>query len=300
MSGSFSDNPNYFQSGVYVQCWIVYLPTLHYDPYTLEYYYSYDPYLYCEYVFDPSGFSVPAINFLNKFVPVANSGGIVAQTEEAVSISQQLRNLFGIDFLMNTLENGGYMNTPCEDLPYPHSEDCIQPMRLGGLVKILRDLVKGAQEAPKCSRGVAHHYSFQRSMCTLNSTFKPWCTRQNVYHEQLTHPVLGHLTRNTPIYDGEEGIAEFGIPVLGSYDDAGPVVFHVDKPRFWHENETLPEHDFHHGWVDRQTIVQGGDVVITTLGGGTGDCKTFNELIGNTVFRALDVFIWNHVDGRPL
>jgi len=77
--GSFSDNPNYYQSGVYEVCWIVYIRTLHYDPYTDEYYYSNDPYLYCEERFDPSGFSIPAINFLNTFVPVANSGGIVAQ-----------------------------------------------------------------------------------------------------------------------------------------------------------------------------------------------------------------------------
>jgi hypothetical protein len=66
----------------------------------------------------------------------------VAQTEAAVSISQQLRNLFGIEFFRGMLEHGGYMNTPCENLPYPQSEDCIQPIRLGGLVIILRDLVR--------------------------------------------------------------------------------------------------------------------------------------------------------------
>jgi len=295
--GSFSDNPNYFQSGVYRNCWIVYLRTLHYDPFTLEYYYSNDPYVYCEYVFDPSGFSIPAINFLRKFVPVANSGGIVAQTEAAVSISQQLRNLFGIEFFRGMLEHGGYMNTPCENLPYPQSEDCIQPIRLGGLVKILRDLVTGAQDAPKCSHGVAHHYSLQRSMCTLNSSFKPWCSRQNVYHEQLTHPVLGYLLNDTPIHEGQKGIAQIGVPMF-TFDDAGPIVFHVKKPEFWHENHTLPGHDFHEGWVERQTVVVGGDVTITTLGGGTGDCKTFNEIVGISVFKALDVYIWNHVDGQ--
>jgi hypothetical protein len=254
-------------------------------------------------VFNPSGFSVPAINFLNRFVPAANSGGIVAQSAEAVSISEQLRNLFGTMFFKGALEYGGYPDNECGSLPYPDSDTCASPYRLGQLVDILRDLVTGAREAaPSCSRGVAHHYALSPgngaiSMCGLGQPIvAPFCSTANVYHEQLTHPVLGYITNRTPVHEGKRGTAQFGFP--GSWDDGGPIVFHVDKPRRWHQNHTEPEHVFHDGWVDRQTVVENNKVYITTVGGGTGDCKTFNEIFGSAVFRTVDVFIWNHLHNQ--
>jgi hypothetical protein len=298
--GGFSDNPNYFASGVGVQCGTVYIRTLHYDSYTLEYYYTYDPYWVCQYVFDPSGFSIPAINFLNRFVPIANSGQLVAQTSDAISVSQQLRNLFGIDFFKNALEQGGSGGVPwCEDVPWPELDRCDGYGRLGELVDVLRDLTTGARDSVSCSHGVDHHYALAPdngaiSMCELgHPSISPFCSTANAYREQLTHPVLGYIRNRTPIRDGQPGVAQFGF--WGTWDDGGPLVFHVDKPRLWHQNETLPGHIFYHGWVNRQTIVENNKVYITTEGGGDGDCKTFNEIFGSAVFRSLDVLIWNHL-----
>jgi hypothetical protein len=133
-----------------------------------------------------------------------------------------------------------------------------------------------------------------KQICELgNPTGAPHCSTANVYHEQLTHPVLGYLTNKTPIREGQQGIAQFGFP--GSWDDGGPIVFHVNKPILWHQNETLPGHMFHHGTVTRQTVTQDNKVYITTVGTGDGDCKTFNEIAGSAIFRTVDLFIWYHV-----
>ena len=299
--GGFSDNPNYFASGVSVQCWIVYLQTLHYDSYTLEYYYSYDPYLVCQYYFDPSAFSVPAINFLNRFVPAANSGGIVAQSSDGISISQQLRNLFGIMFFKGALEYGGYPDNECGSLPYPDSDTCAAPRRLGDLVDILRDLVVGARDSVSCSQGVPHHYSLSPGnwavpLCTIGEPFLTGpqvCSTQVVYHEQLTHPVLGYTLNHTPVREGQPGFAQLGF--FGSLDDAGPIVFHVNKPTLWHQNHTVAGHKFHVGYVNRQTVVHNNKAYITTEGGGTGDCKTFNEIVGVSAFTVDDLLIRDHL-----
>jgi hypothetical protein len=294
--GGFSDNPNYFASGVYVQCYTIYIRTLHYDSYTLEYYYTYDPYWICDYYFDPSGFSIPAINFLNKLVPVANSGQLVAQTGDAISISQQLRDMFGIDFFRNALQEGGIGGVPwCEGVPWPELEPCAGYGRLGGLVEVLRDLAAGARDAVSCSVGVPHFYSMSPgngalSQCEIGDQF---CSKQIVYHEQLTHPVTGYLRNGNPIREGQRGTAEVAFP--GSWDDGGPIIFHVDKPRFWHQNKTLEGHAFHPGTVSRQTVEHQGEIYITTVGTGTGPCATFNNIVGISAFSTVDLWIKSHV-----
>lgn len=294
--GGFSDNPNYFASGVYVQCWTVYIRTLHYDSYTLEYYYTYDPYYVCQYAFNPAGFSVPAINFLSKFVPAANTGKLTAQTSDTIAVSQQLRSMFGVDFFKNALEQGGVGGVPwCDEGPWPELEPCYGYGRLGGLVKVLRDLTTGARDAVSCSVGIPHFYSMSPgagaiSQCTVGDQF---CTKQTVYHEQLTHPVTGYLRNGMPIREGQYGTAEVAFP--GTWDDGGPIVFHVDKAKLWHQNQTREGHAFHPGYVNRQTVVQDGKIYITTVGGGTGDCKTFNEIIGVSAFSAVDWWIKSHV-----
>jgi hypothetical protein len=134
-------------------------------------------------------------------------------------------------------------------------------------------------------------------MCTLNSSVKPWCSRQNVYHEQLTHPVLGYLLNDTPIHEGQKGIAQIGVPMF-TFDDAGPIVFHVKKPEFWHENHTLPGHDFHEGWVDRQTVSWVAMSRSPPSAGARATARHSTRSFGISVFKALDVYIWNHVDGQ--
>jgi hypothetical protein len=164
-------------------------------------------------------------------------------------------------------------------------------------VKGLRDLTTGARDAVSCSRGVPHFYALwpgagAREQCAIGEAN---CSTQTVYHEQLTHPVLPYVDRNVPIYEGEYGYAELGYSILGSLDDGGPIVFHVDKSRLWHQNHTREDHRFHPGHVNRQTVVENGKIYITTVGEGTGDCKTFNEIVGVTAFKMIDKKIRKHV-----
>jgi hypothetical protein len=88
-------------------------------------------------------------------------------------------------------------------------------------------------------------------------------------------------------------MAEIGIP--GTIDNGGPVVFHVNKPFRWHQNETLPGHGFHHGTVSRQTHAQPDGIYISTVGSGTGDCAKLNKIVGRPLFIVVDMRIGQHV-----
>jgi hypothetical protein len=297
--GGFSDNPNYFVSGVTVVCGIVYIRTLNYDPYSNEYYYSWDPYLICQYVFDPSGFSIPAINFLNRFVPMANNGEVIAQSTDAVTVSQILEDLFGIEFFKGGFEQAGIPEpSECAMLTAPDSGTCVKHERMAKLGDLLRTWAAKALDALGCANGVPHSYSLSPgagaiAICPLGHPLSPNCSEQNVYHEQLTHPVLGYLSNHRPIHEGQTGTAEFGLP--GPFDNGGPIVFHVNKPIQWHQNQTLEGHIFHSGYVNRQTVVFENQVYITTVGGGTGVCPTLNEVVGLAVFKTVDAFILFHI-----
>lgn len=284
--GGFSDNPNYFASGVSVQCQWVYIYTLHYDP-EIGYYYTSDPYLICQFVFDPGSFSIPAINFLNRFVPAANAGEIIAQSSDATSMSQILQQIFGTPFFKGTLEFGGTGDAEgCQVIPPQAIDACLKYERLARLVDVLADLSIQSLATSPCSDGETHHYDLNPSntfsICPTNGNH---CSTSNVYWEQLTHPAPGYFYNNTPIYNGQPGTAW-----------TQPIVFHVNKPILWHQNETLPGHVFDPGTVTRQTIISGNSIFITTVGTGTGKCKTFNEIIGPALFRSLDAQIANHVN----
>lgn len=62
--------------------------------------------------------------------------------------------------------------------------------------------------------------------------------------------------------------------------------------RLWKDTTSTPERS------TARLLSKSGEVVITTVGRGTGRCKTFDELVGISVFKAVDVYIWNHVDGQ--
>lgn len=273
------EDPYYFDSGVFIECQIIYLPVLYYIG-DGQYEIRYEPFLDCYYVFDPSGFSNAALNFLSNMLPAIENGEIIAQSPEASNVSQILQQLFGVPFFRNALTQGG---NPESSPECAATADCVPVERYGRLMDILRELAK---RMGRCTQGVPHHYALDTQICSAGGAN---CSTQNVYHEQLTHPAPGYLTNNVPVFDGQDGFAELGIP--GPFDDGGEIFFIVRKPILWHQNVTKEAHLFYFGTVTRQTHVDGSAIRISTVGDGTGDCKRFNEIVGTASFKMVDLFI---------
>lgn len=320
--GGWIENPAHFDSGWFYACFygFIYVPVAHYDPYEDRIYYTYEWRLVqvCGWFFDATGFSIPAINFLNSLIGPMESGALTPLSGAAVQMSQQLQQLLGVPFMRGTLESGaanfGLPGALLAALTDPDRPDLLSTfldryrlfkMWFQTIRKMVTDIVCGPPGAP-------HFYEVQNTVCPAGAS---GCNPSNVYErELLVHPVVGYWDRKTPVQDGEDGYAEMGCTrhIKGACDpvdralgfhihgigvfDGGPIWFDVDTPNLHLTNHTKPGHVFHSGEIQRWSLpASGGGVKIRTVGTGTGQCPLLNEIGGRYMFNTLDKFIECHL-----
>jgi hypothetical protein len=327
----FSDTINYiedethFDSGVYYACYYsgyAYIPVQHYDDLGYYYTYEYVPVIQCGYYFDPTGFSIPAINFLSALIAPTNSGQLVPGSADAVKISDVLESMLGVPIMRNSMEQSNDPNydptipeqcqgDPTPDNPY-QGEFCnsFYIARAWGLlinrVGVALDCFDFTPPGPD-----PHYYEVDNPVCTVGS---PRCNLAEVYqNEQLVHPVTGYWDKTQPIYNvatsswippAPLGYARMGctreIPkacdLIGLYD-GGPIRFEVTPSAFEHKNITLPGHIFYPGEITRRARLQDSQVFIKTQGSGSGSCPRTNEISGAEIFNSVDLFIKCHLAG---
>lgn len=328
----FSDTVHYiedethFDSGVYYACYYsgyAYIPVVYYDE--LGPYYSYElvPVIECGYYFDPTGFSIQAINFLNALVAPTSSGQLEPGSADAVDISDILESMLGVPVMRNTLEQPNDPNYDpnvpqvCRADPTPDNAHQLEYCNSYWTSRLLVQLIQRfGVYALDCRDFTGpdpdpHYYEVDNPVCTVGS---PRCNVAEVYqNEQLVHPVTGYWDKTQPIYDvatsswippAPDGYARMGctgeIPkacdLIGLYD-GGPLTFEVTPSLYQHKNITKEGHIFHPGSIARATRLQGNQVFIKTVGEGMGACPRTNETSGAAIFNSLDMFIKCHLAG---
>lgn len=315
------ENPDdYYTPGYYYTCQVgyAYVPVLYVDELG-NYYYVYEWRLVqvCGWAFDPTNYSIPAIELLNALVEPLTQRKLAAQTNDAISVSQKLEALLGVPVMKGALETGSVdtgrsslmQEVILEGGPYrPDIEggENIARLIVGIFRKLFVEYGEGGcgEETPPQT---PHYYETKPQnniVCTIGS---PGCTTTNVYNrEQLVHPVVGYWDRShdDPVQDFEPGYATMGctLKVLRACDpagmfDGGPIYFRVYPNELKHENITVSPHVFHQGKITRQTIQEGNVIRIKTVGEGTGACPRLNETQGEAIFNTLDAFIRCHLGG---
>ncbi len=289
--GGFSDNPAYFISGVVRSCSTIYRDIGFFGVGELNFYTLPTAIDVCDYFWDPQAFSNPAMLFLSGLIPAMQAGKLELESAEAVTIGDVLEEVFGVQFYSGVWQTGG---TPAwggcpVGIPSGPGE-CISYEGLAGLLENLVVLINKVTDPITCSVGVPHHYSMTPGdgslrICTIGASN---CSTANVYKEQLTHPAPGNELRNTPIRNDEPQVLPIKNPVRyrRSPEQTAALI---------HVNETEAGHEFHPGTVTRQTVTDDDGIYITTVGAGTGNCKTFNEVIGPAIFKTIDLQIKAHV-----
>lgn len=322
-SHGYVEDPHYFDSGFFQACqpgyyWVL-VPS--YDELGNIYWdLEYVPVTVCGTFFDPTGFSVPSINFMNTMVAPSQAGELVPGSADAVSISDQLETLLGVPVFRSSLESSSAVNTDkslpefCRKSPGDQNQGekdtCNSIYVTRAWVQMLRDFyvkVTNCFGQPE----EAHHYEVENTICTVGSAR---CNLGEVYqNEMLLHPVIGYWDQQEPIYNvatstwnppAPQGVATMGctrdIPkACDMYEiyNGGRITFDVTPSTYTHKNTTAAGHLFDPGSITRNAFLSGSQLKIKTVGEGTGACPRTNEVSGSQLFNMLDKFIVCHMQG---
>jgi hypothetical protein len=324
----WQENPDYYEDGWYQSCvqgwaWlpVAYLTEEGYWIYTYDWVWV----TYCGWRFDPTGYSVPAIYFLNALIQqTTEEGGVDRGSEPAITISTILRDLLGVPFMRDILRTAQepppgpkpYVPEQCKNPTGPgEAEFCDNWYASHGIMRWLRNIYiygfKCFESLPFVDK--AHFYTTSNAVCPVGSSR---CNAPEVYqNESLVHPVVGYWDAVQPIWNVQSGQWTSAAPgglgyaamnctteVPDACDrswnmDAGPIRFEVEPSTYRHWNITMKGHIFDLGAIQRTVRQAGGQVWIDTVGSGTGRCPKSNEKGGTEVFNTLDSFIKCHLAG---
>ena len=326
VAGWNEDPENYYDAGWYWTCvpgyaWVqvVHWTAEGYPYYTVELMYV----DVCGWAFNPTNYSIPAIQYLNAMFQPTEDGSIEAGSTNAQVIADILQNILGVPFgrgILNSQQPGAppgprpYVPEACQN---PGSTEdfqfCATHLLMRLLTKIGREVVaEGFDCFDDFGFDQSHHYELQNAVCTVGA---PRCTVAEVYqNESLVHPVVGYWDQMQPIYNVAQGRwnppAPLGFAAMNCTTDVpeacdklgmfegGPIMFTVDPSVYWHRNDTLPGHVFHPGSINRSVFQSGNQVKIYTIGEGRGNCPRTNEKSGTQIFITLDSFIKCHLAGK--
>ena len=321
----WNEDPHYYDHGWYQACvqgwaWmpVAYLTEEGYWAYT----YDWVLVSYCGWLFDPTGYSLPALYYLNAAVQqTTDQGGVERGSEPAITISDVLRDLLGVEYMRGIFRTDDppvvgpkpYIPEGCENPQTgDEAEYCDNWYASRGLALMLRYIFihgfdcfdRGPQQ---------HYYEVHAPVCNVGM---PRCNVYEVYqNESLDHPVVGYWDAKEPIWDIQQNRWTSAAPnglgwaamnctddIPGACDtmwvkDGGPIFFTVNPPLYTHRNTTMAGHIFDPGFIDRTVSQRGGQVWIDTVGQGTGACPRTNEKGGTEIFNTLDSFIRCHLAG---
>lgn len=268
--------------------------------------------------FDPTGYSIPALNFLNQFVLSLVFGDIISGVDEAPMLSQLMRNVLGVPFMRGTLETGAQdwgmppnLRLVVGGNPEVEAIKVLDRERLVALFTLFPKIKK----TTFCQQSGPHYYNFTETVCPIAGNVG--CSLDEVYFgEMVFHPAPGYWDQQKPIAQVEQGYAELncnrtipgacdpirarGLPRGKGIFDGGPIEVVRYDFEYHHENKTKPGHIFHPGTVDRYAKPQTGGVgiAIQTIGNGQGACPSINYYGGLYLFRTLNKFIECHIAGK--
>lgn len=123
-----------------------------------------------------------------------------------------------------------------------------------------------------------HRYEFRDALCDLGT---PGCSVEAAYDALLRYAVPGGPAPGVPMEDEKVSSASFkGIP-------GGHVQTLVERESRSIINRTMPNHNFHDGFAQRQIVVEDGKIYIRTFGEGintTGDRAIANRIMAKAAF----------------
>ena len=107
------------------------------------------------------------------------------------------------------------------------------------------------------------------------------CTAEAAYEALLRHAVPGGPAPRVPVTHGQEStVSLMGVP-------GGRIRTLVDGDSSSIINQTLPDHQFHNGFVQRQIVTKNGKIYVRTFGEGnnsTPDKAGWNRLLAESAF----------------
>lgn len=136
-----------------------------------------------------------------------------------------------------------------------------------------------------------HHYSQSTQICRVG----PSCSPEEVYALMISSARFQAPTLEThPIRDCSRlslRVAEWANVIggaAGNLLDPDPVLIDLAPETLTATNYTLPGHRFHPGRVTRTVYRQGDQVMVRSVGEGTGPYPIPNQTIGPRIFSAVD------------
>jgi hypothetical protein len=141
-------------------------------------------------------------------------------------------------------------------------------------------MVKELREREQYGRhhGGYHRYEFTDHLCDLGD---PGCNADAAYEALLRHAVPGGPASGVSVEHGQEApVSLMGVP-------GGHIRTLVDHDSRSIINQTLSDHQFHNGFVQRQIVEKDGKIYVRTFGEGnniTPDKAGWNRLLAEPAF----------------
>jgi hypothetical protein len=295
-TAAYFADPYYFYAAYQVYCtqdWAT-VPGWRYDIDGYPYYWYFPiPWVYCQTYANPA-YSYAAVQAAPALKRIFDAGTVQVGSNDAIIVDYYLTQLLGTPFMGGALVSGVGL------VPDTRRE----AEALGFFLELMIYYMNGTPFLPPRQ----HYYTTPPNtqvICNINTT--PGCTPDAVFTEMRKYPAIGRavdapghpnqcgtLHRSqcqVPVVDGDESMVEIR-ESPNDDDDVGLVVHRVYPAERRLVNETKSGHMLHPGKVTRIVVVDpNGDVRITTVGDGTGNYPTLNEIGGPFIFASIDAEI---------